>query len=119
MKHTGNLLLARGLERLDAPLLFLVARSRLRFVRAADAEKGPVDGNVNVLGETLDDIEYFRQRGAALENQVPAHLRQPKQFVERPAHPEVLFDNDRIHPAGGGRLYETSTTILGTRLGEG
>jgi hypothetical protein len=41
--------LARGFERLNAPLLLLVARARFRLVRAAEAEIAPVNRNVNVL----------------------------------------------------------------------
>ena len=89
----GDPLLAGSLQCLDSPLLLLVAGTGLRLVRSAETEKTPVNRNVNVLREPFDDIESFRQRRATLKDQVLANAWQPKQFLQRLAHPEILFHN--------------------------
>ena len=63
----------------------------------AETEKTPVNGYVDVFGKSLNDLEDLRQRRAAFENQMFAHLREPEQFLQRPANPEVLFDDNSLN----------------------
>src|SRR5439155_21885374 len=111
-QFSGDLLLTGGLECLNAPLLLLVARTGLRLVRPAEAEKATVNRNINVLRESFDDFEHLGERRAALENQMLAKRRQPEQFSQRPANPEILFDYLRLYVARSGRSFEKNPSFL-------
>ena len=47
--------MAGRFERLDAPLLLLVADARFRFVRSAKTQKTAVNRHINIFREPLDD----------------------------------------------------------------
>ena len=62
------------------------------------SEKTPVEDEVDVFRESLDEIEAFRQACAAFEGKRAPECRLSEEVVERPANPEVLFDDGRVHP---------------------
>jgi len=61
-----------------------------------------VDDEVDVFREPLDDVERFRKRCPALEEE-RTRVRQAVQVLEQPDDPKVLFDNrwDGPEPSGG------------------
>jgi hypothetical protein len=60
-----------------------VARRPLGIGQAAD-ERVPAQGQVDVLGEALDGGVDFGEAGAALEQQVPAEVREGEQLPQSP-----------------------------------
>lgn len=110
--HGDHLMKGRH-QCLDLLLAFRVARGlhrvgqRPTFCRFF--HKGTADGQVDVLGKSLDGPVDFGEAGAALEQQVRANLRQGEQPFQRPADPEVLAR------MSGSRLRRSPARVKASR----
>mgnify|MGYP003370414750 FL=1 len=96
-----------GVRALDAvglePLLRRVAARLPRFVLAV-AQESPIEYEVDVLREALNEPESLRQARTALEHHGLGEAASVKKVVQGVAHPEVLLDDGRRkrHPLRGG-----------------
>lgn len=96
-----------GVRALDAvglePLLRRVAARLPRFDLAV-AQESPIEYEVDVLREALDEPESLRQARTALEHHGLGEAASVEKAVQGVAHPEVLLDNGRRkrHPLRGG-----------------
>ena len=87
-------------EGLQPCLALLVAGSFVRSGIASETEHFLVHDKVDVLGEALDELPRFRERGAAFEGEMFADAGQGEEFTQGPADPEVFFDAERLELHG-------------------
>ena len=94
------------------PALFVAGR----FVGACVTRKAEdvfVDDDVDVFGEALDQAPGFGKRGATLEGQVFADVRQVEYFAQRPANPEILVHAGGLQALCVGHGEAGQTAIAG------
>ena len=62
------------------------------------SQKPPVKNEVDVFREALDEIETLRQARPSLECERVLECGFTEEVIERPADPEILLDDSRVHP---------------------
>jgi hypothetical protein len=103
-----------GFERLGAAIPFLAAYPVLhRREGIGDQRRITPDSEVDILREPLDDAIGFGQGRAALECQMLRESGRLAQAAQRPADPEILFDDDRRDIAPRRRLIDEGEAIIG------
>ena len=70
------------------------------------AKKTPVEDQVNVFGEAVNQPEDLGEACNAFEDHLILQRRFRKEEFENPADPEVLLDNGGIHAEPARRLLE-------------
>ena len=61
----------------------------------AHAQRDRADSDVDVLGESLDGMEYLRERRSALENAGVSQFGRAENPAQQPADPKILLDDHR------------------------
>lgn len=84
---------------------------RLPGLVLAVPEEPPVEYEVDVLREALDEPEALRKARAALEDDAPGMLEPVEEEVERVADPQVLLHDGRRHAHVGGRAVDEHPAV--------
>ena len=103
-----------GVDLLHEGVLLGVAAGLPGLIRAI-AQHAPVEYEVDIFGEALDESKRFRETGTALEGERVSVCAAGKQVVERPADPEVLLHDGRGQTRLRSRLGEQFDSLFGGR----
>src|SRR5690606_35988753 len=76
------------------------------------AEESRRQRQVDVFGESLDDAEDLRQRGASLEDDGVTEGGAEEQ-AEQPADPDVLLDDDGREAEAGRGFVDVEPALVG------
>jgi len=74
--------------------------------RLVVAEETPVENQVNIFGEAVNQPEDLGETGPAFEDHLVLQGRLREEEFENPADPEVLLDNGGIHAKPACRLLK-------------
>ena len=92
-QRLGDVSLAGSLEIIQPLFALGLAWRGMGRVVTTEAQCIAMNGDIDVFGETLDQLPGLGQRGAALEGEMLTR-RQSEQFGQCPADPEILLNSN-------------------------
>ncbi len=96
----------------ECQALLFAAGGFARAVVAAETEKIAVDDDIDIFGETVNQLPCLGERRAAFEGEVRTPLRQGKEFTQCPADSEILLDAGRTQAHARFRLLTRRALVI-------